>query len=118
MHEFNEDNFADVGRMMGGARGHRFDMLIRSPQTQVVLASLPPGQTAQRRPALNRESDHVVYIIEGEALALVDGNERELLEGNIALIKAGQEHQVTNVGSSRLLYLNIHAGSPASKRGS
>lgn len=117
MREFEENYLADVGRAAGGARDHRFDMLIRSPRAQVVLASLPPGQTAYRQHSVNRASDQIVYVIEGEASASTDGTARSLHEGNILLIKAGQQHQVTNVGSSRLLYLNIIAGDEQSEKG-
>jgi mannose-6-phosphate isomerase-like protein (cupin superfamily) len=110
MHESEEDFLADIGARAAGARDHRFDMLIRSPKTQVILASLPPGGASNRQQSINRKSDQVIYLIEGEATAVMDDVEHELHEGNLLLVPAGQPQQITNTGSRRLLYLDFFAG--------
>ena len=81
MSDLDENIFADPRRLEGHARAHRFDMLLRSPRTAVMLASLPPGETAARREATDARADRVVYLIEGEARGSVGGREQSLDAG-------------------------------------
>ena len=107
MPDIEENIFADPHRLEGDARTHRFDMLLRSPRTAVMVASLPPGETASRREATDSRADRVVYLIEGEAQGSVDGREQSLDAGQLLMIPAGRSFQLTNTGSTRFLYLDF-----------
>lgn len=117
MTDFDENIFADPRRLEGDARAHRFDMLLRSPRTAVMVASLPPGETAARRDATDARADRVVYLIEGEARGSVGGREQSLDAGQLLMIPAGRPFQLTNTGSNRLLYLDFIASETTEKRG-
>lgn len=81
----------------------------------MVLATLPPGHTSQPRPSAHRDSEQVVYVIEGEAEAVVAGRDYVLNDGQLLLIEPGRKFQFTNTGTRKLLYLNFFAGNSQNK---
>lgn len=108
--EFSADSAnVDVRSLIKGPRDAQFDIIMKSPQTQVILAALTPGDSSVRQPSVNRLSDQIVYTIEGEGLVKVGPAGHRIQAGTLLLIPAGQPHQVTNTGAKRLLYLNFFA---------
>jgi mannose-6-phosphate isomerase-like protein (cupin superfamily) len=99
----------DVKSLVKGVRDQQFDIVLKSQHSQVVLAALSPGHSSARQPSVNRESDQIVYTIEGEGQVKVGLIDHQLYAGALLLIPAGQPHQVTNIGVTRLLYLDIFA---------
>ncbi len=99
----------DISHLIKGARDTQFEIVMKSPQSQVVLAALTPGESSMRQPSINRRSDQVVYTIEGEGLVKIGSSGHRIQAGTLLLIPAGQPHQVTNTGARRLLFLNFFA---------
>jgi mannose-6-phosphate isomerase-like protein (cupin superfamily) len=97
----------DVSEMIKGVREHQYDPLLKSPHTQVILGTLAPGHSSSRQPAVHRDSDRIVYLVDGEATAKIDSVDRQMTAGSLMLIPAGKPHQVTNTGSRRLVFLDF-----------
>ncbi|MDP1809121.1 MAG: cupin domain-containing protein [Actinomycetota bacterium] len=105
----DDDESVDVNHLIKGAREQQFDIILRSPRSQVILAALAPGHISARQPATNRESDQMVYTIEGEGRVKIGFIDHQVHPGVLLLIPAGRPHQVTNTGATRLLYLDFFA---------
>jgi len=99
----------DINRLIKGARDQQFDIIMKSSRGQVVLAALAPGHTSARQLCANRESDQIVYTIEGEGRVTIGPADHQIQAGALLLIPAGRPHQVTNTGTKRLLYLDFFA---------
>lgn len=99
----------DVNSLIKGAREQQFDIILKSERSQVVLAALAPGHSSARQASTNRESDQIIYTIEGEGNVKIGLIDHQLFGGALLLIPAGQPHQVMNTGAKRLLYLDIFA---------
>ena len=104
-----DNQSVDVNHLIKGARAQQFDIIMRSASSQVILAALAPGDISARQPAVNRESDQIVYTIEGEGRVKIGFTDHQINAGVLVLIPAGRPHQVTNTGAKRLLYLDFFA---------
>ena len=104
-----EDASVDVNHLIKGAREQQFDIIMRSPRSQVILAALAPGHSSARQPAVNRESDQIVYTLEGEGNVKIGFTDHQIHAGVLLLIPAGRPHQVMNTGATRLRYLGFFA---------
>jgi mannose-6-phosphate isomerase-like protein (cupin superfamily) len=60
-------------------------------------AALPPGGRTDRHH--HKVSEEMYYLVEGEALMEIDGEERAVTVGDAILIPVGSWHQITNTGS-------------------
>jgi quercetin dioxygenase-like cupin family protein len=65
----------------------------------VATDKLEPGATTGRRES---GSEQVLMVVDGDAVAYVDGEETELSRGSSVLIPAAVPHEIENVGDSTL----------------
>jgi quercetin dioxygenase-like cupin family protein len=65
----------------------------------VATDRLEPGATTGRR---RKGSEQVLMVVDGAAVAYVDGEETELASGSSVLIPALVPHEIENVGDSML----------------
>ena len=65
----------------------------------VATDKLEPGATTGRRAS---GSEQVLMVVDGAAIAYVDGEETELSSGSSVLIPALVPHEIENVGDSTL----------------
>ncbi len=109
MNDYGKDEAEsiDLNELLKGLRDHQFELLVKSERIQVVLATLPPGHSSSRLPTVNKDSDQIIYLIDGEARADAGGVSHELCAGALLSISAGQKHQIINTGSRRLVYLGF-----------
>jgi mannose-6-phosphate isomerase-like protein (cupin superfamily) len=71
----------------------------------IIFVDAEPG----RGPSLHRHPyDEILIIQEGEAAAVVGGEERRLRPGDIVLIPAGEPHSFVNSGDTPLRQIDIH----------
>ncbi len=66
-------------------------------------ATLPPGGRTDRHH--HRLAEEMYYLLEGEALMEIDGEERVVVPGDAVLIPPGARHQITNTGIGHLTFL-------------
>jgi mannose-6-phosphate isomerase-like protein (cupin superfamily) len=88
-------------------RGEFFRVLQRTSRTQCAVMTLAPG--ADGGPAEEHGGDQIVYVIEGEAVLRVEGQEHRIGAGTLITIPAGANHDVRNPGSTPLFFLTIYA---------
>lgn len=50
---------------------------------------------------------HINYVIEGEGILSVGGEEKEIKKGSIAFVPPGQLHQFKNTGKEKLAFICI-----------
>ena len=66
-------------------------------------ATLPAGDRTERHH--HKVSEEIYYLIQGQALMEIDGEEREVGPGDAILIPPGSWHQITNTGDGDLRFL-------------
>lgn len=66
-------------------------------------ATLPAGARTERH--RHKVSEEMYYLLSGEALMEIDGEERRVVVGDAVLIPVGTRHQITNTGSGDLTFL-------------
>ena len=66
-------------------------------------ATLPAGGQTERHH--HRISEEMYYLLDGEALMEIDGEERTVAVGDAILIPVGAWHQITNTGTGDLRFL-------------
>ncbi len=89
--------------------------LFRTDRCLVDLYCLKPGQG--QRPHVHEGTDKVYYIVEGEGVFSVGGEERILGQGDAVLASAGQEHGLKNLGPDPLVILVLMAPPPREAQG-
>jgi len=88
-------------------RGEFFRVLQQTERTQTAVMTIAPGQDAG--PEETHGGDQIVYIVEGEALMRVDGDERRAGAGALVVIPAGARHHVRNPGRTPLFLVTVYA---------
>jgi mannose-6-phosphate isomerase-like protein (cupin superfamily) len=66
-------------------------------------ATLHPGGQTERHH--HRVSEEMYYLLDGDALMEIDGEERRVTVGDAVLIPVGAWHQITNAGDGDLRFL-------------
>ena len=88
-------------------RGEFFRVLQQTERTQTAVMTIAPGQDAG--PEETHGGDQIVYIVEGEALMRVDGDERRAGAGALVVIPPGARHHVRNPGRTPLFLVTVYA---------
>ena len=71
---------------------------------QVGIVSLFPGENQSKH---IHYDEQVIYVVQGQALSIIDGVESSLRAGDFLHWKAGVEHQVYNIGNVPFQHLLI-----------
>jgi len=66
-------------------------------------ATLSPGQKTERH--FHPRAEEIYFVLRGRALMEVDGQTRELKEGDAVAIPSGAKHHVENIGDGELEFL-------------
>jgi mannose-6-phosphate isomerase-like protein (cupin superfamily) len=66
-------------------------------------ATLAPGQATERH--YHRASEEIYFVLAGEGVLEVDGDERRVVAGDAALIPPGAWHTIRNDGAGDLCFL-------------
>lgn len=66
-------------------------------------ATLPAGGRTERHH--HAVSEEMYYLLQGEALMEIDGEEKRVTAGDAILIPVGTRHQITNTGDGDLTFL-------------
>ena len=93
----------DVGRY----RGQFFEVLQETDRSQTAVMTIAPGRDAG--PEETHAGDQIVYVLEGEGVVRVDGEEHQAAAGACVMIPAGARHHVKNSGAVPLFFLTIYA---------
>ena len=76
-------------------------VLFTGTHTQLVIMTLPPGGEIGME--THDENDQILTFVSGVGTAVVDGEEREVVAGDVVVVPAGAEHNFTNAGPNPLV---------------
>ncbi len=75
--------------------------------TQIVVMSIAPaGEIGEE---VHTDTDQVLYFVEGEGKAVLDGEEKTFGKDDIVLVKAGTKHNFVNTGNSDLKIITAYS---------
>lgn len=74
-------------------------VLYTGEHMQLVLMSLMPGEEIGME--THEENDQFFRFEAGEGKVLIDGNEYEVMDGDVIIVPAGAEHNVVNTSDSQ-----------------
>jgi len=87
-------------------KGEFFRVLQETSRSQTAIMTIAQGRDAG--PEEVHRGDQIIYIVEGEAVVRVDGNEHRAGQGSLLTI-AGTRHHVRNPGATSLFFLTVYA---------
>jgi mannose-6-phosphate isomerase-like protein (cupin superfamily) len=103
---FNEEELVKLTEieMWGG-----FRVLSGTDRSQAATMVLSPGQSTGGPNNRHPQSDQWLFVTSGRGRAMVGGEERDLAEGSLLLIEAGEAHEISNDGEDPLETLSFYA---------
>jgi mannose-6-phosphate isomerase-like protein (cupin superfamily) len=88
-------------------RGEFFRVLHQTERSQTAVMTIAGGEDAG--PEETHRADQIIYIVEGEAVVRVNGEERRVAAGALLVIPAGARHHVRNPGGTPLFLVTVYA---------
>jgi mannose-6-phosphate isomerase-like protein (cupin superfamily) len=88
--------------------GHGFKVVLGDEHSQAAQMTLAPGSTEGGPDNRHRGADQWLFVVSGQGLAVVGGEEVSLREGTLVLISRGQTHEIRNTGDGPLKTLNVY----------
>ena len=88
-------------------RGRFFEVLQQTERSQTAVMTIAPGQDAG--PEETHQGDQIIYVVEGEALVRLSGQEQKAAAGCLLMIPAGAPHHVSNPGRAPLFFVTVYA---------
>ena len=81
-------------------------VLVTAGKSQLVLMSLRPGEEIG---AEVHDGDQVLYIVDGEGFAFIDGAREVIEKGSIVFVPAGAHHNIVNTNHESMKLFTIYA---------
>jgi mannose-6-phosphate isomerase-like protein (cupin superfamily) len=91
----------------GEHRGAFFRVLQQTARSQTAVMTIAPG--ADGGPEEQHDGDQIIYVVEGDAIVRVAGEERPAGPGALVLIPAHARHHVRNPGRTPLFFVTVYA---------
>jgi mannose-6-phosphate isomerase-like protein (cupin superfamily)/low affinity Fe/Cu permease len=88
--------------------GHGFRILLGDSSSQAAQMTLGPGETEGGPDNRHRGADQWLFVVNGDGVAIVEGESVELRAGSLVLIQRGDRHEIRNTGDTPLKTLNIY----------
>lgn len=82
---------------------------------QIVVMSLRPREEIGL--GAHDNTSQTIRIEQGEGIAMLDGSEFDIYEGDVIVVPAGVEHNVVNTGPAPLKLYTVYAGEPLHEEG-
>lgn len=82
-------------------------VLATGKHTQVVIMSIPAGGEIGEE--THADNDQVLYLIEGEGAAILDGERASYKTGDLVLVEAGTKHNFVNTGEVPLKIITMYS---------
>jgi len=90
-------------------RNGEFEVLTQTARCQLASMVLQPGESSGEYGNEHPQSDQIMVVVEGKAIALVEGEETRLTEDDVIVIEAGEKHQIRCDGDIALRTLNFYS---------
>ncbi len=75
-------------------------------KSQLVLMSLLPGEEIGSEV---HDGDQILYIVDGEGLAVIDGARERIDKGSIVFVPAGAHHNIVNTDHEPMKIFTLYA---------
>ncbi|MFB6173640.1 MAG: cupin domain-containing protein [Halobacteriales archaeon] len=85
-----------------------FAVLFGNESAQAAVMTLPPGESTGGPENYHAESDQWLYVIDGAGRAVIEGEAVELSANDLALIEAGESHEIRADEEEALETLNLY----------
>lgn len=82
------------------------NVIFNGAKSQLVLMSLRPGEEIGMEV---HDGDQVIYVVDGEGLAFLDGSKNGIEKGSIVFIPAGAKHNIVNTDDEPMKLFTIYA---------
>lgn len=82
-------------------------VLENGAHTQAVIMSIPVGGEIGME--THPDNDQVLYFVEGQGKAILNGEEAEIGGGDLVLVNAGTEHNFINTGDMDLKIITTYS---------
>ncbi len=90
-----------------GRNAYFREVVSTGPHAQVVVMSIPPsGEIGEE---VHADVDQVLVFVEGEGIAILDGQRSPVSIGRLVHVPAGTRHNFVNEGSTDLKLYTIYA---------
>ena len=87
---------------------HNFrEVLETGENMQVVIMSLKPGEEIGSE--VHDNTEQVLICLAGNGKVSIDGKEHEYLDGDMVLVRAGQEHNFINTDDTPMKIISIYS---------
>ena len=83
------------------------EVLVTGKYSQLVVMSLPVGVDIGEE--VHAGTDQIIFILDGDAEALVNGERFGLEEEDVLFIPAGAKHNVKNIGDKALKLYTVYS---------
>ncbi len=74
---------------------------------QIVAMSIPVGLDIGEE--VHPNTDQLIFIVDGDAQAILNGEKREIGEHDFVFVEAGTTHNIINVGDEDLKLFTVYA---------
>src|SRR5579872_1184789 len=81
-------------------------VIFTAGKSQLVLMSLLPGEEIG---AEVHDGDQILYIVDGEGLAVIDGARERIDKGSIVFVPAGARHNIVNTDHEPMKLFTVYA---------
>src|SRR5688572_26182961 len=85
-----------------------FSVVLGNRRSQAAEMVLPPGESEGSSDNRHRGADQWLFVVSGAGQATVNRHRYRLRAGTLLLIERGDEHQIKNTGSEKLVTLNLY----------
>lgn len=85
-----------------------FAVAITTDRAQVATMTLAPGDSEGGPSSRHQGADPWMYVVSGEGVAVIGGEEHALRPGVVVLIERGEAHEIRNTGNTPLQTLNVY----------
>lgn len=82
------------------------DVIFTATKSQLVLMSLRPDEEIGLEV---HDGDQIIYLFEGEGVAVLDGEKNEIEKGSIVFVPAGVRHNIVNGDKRPMKLFTIYA---------
>lgn len=106
---YNQNMKGLVKDIKGQAKENTYfrQVLENGVHTQVVIMSIAPREDIGME--THPDNDQVLYFVEGEGKAVLNGEEAEITKGDLVLVNAGTEHNFMNTGEEDLKIITTYS---------
>lgn len=96
---------ADIKKAAKDNKNFR-DVIFTATKSQIVLMSLRPGEEIGLEV---HDGDQIIYLVDGEGVAILDGEKNEIKKGSIVFVPAGVRHNIVSSDDEPMKLFTIYA---------